>query len=139
VTIIEQNMNRYGLRQRLIDNRPVRLWEMDYKDVTKALRGDGHEFITQFERVARELIAEGADVIVGACQFFGGIFNRLGYRGIIDQGITYVDCSAAGLKMAESMVSLAHSIGLRKSESPFSPFRSIDPALIKEATIVRRS
>jgi hypothetical protein len=123
----------------LIDNRPVRLWEMNYKDVMKALRGDGDEFVSQFERVARELIAEGADVIVGACQFFGGIFNRLGYEGIIDPGVTYVDCSAAGLKMAESMVSLSKSIGLRKSESPFSPFRSIDPALVKEAAKIRRS
>ena len=139
VTLIEQNMNRYGLRQRLIDNRPVRLWEMNYKDVTRALKGDGDEFITQFERVARELIAEGADVIVGACQFFGGIFNRLGYKGIINPGVTYVDCSAAGLKMAESMVSLTKSIGLRKSESPFSPFRSMDPALVKEAAMIRRS
>jgi len=139
VTLIEQNMNRYGLRQRLIDNRPVRLWEMNYKDVTKALKGDGDEFVSQFERVARELIAEGADVIVGACQFFGGIFDRVGYKGVIDRGVTYVDCSAAGLKMAESMASLNKSIGLRKSESPFSPFRSMDPALVKEATKIRRS
>lgn len=139
VTIIEQNMNRYGLRQRLIDNRPVRLWEMDYKDVVQALNENGEKFISQFEKVAHELIAEGADVIVGACQFFGGIFNRLGYSGIIGRGIPYVDCSAAGLKMAEVMASLSASIGLKKSESPFSPFRSLDLAFIKEAAKIRRS
>jgi len=139
VTMIEENINRYGLRQRMIDNRPVRLWEFNYRDLMQALQGDGEEFIKQLERVARELIDDGADVIVGACQFFGGVLDRLGYKGISDKGVPFIDCAAAGLKMAESMVSLARSVGLKKSENPFSPFRSMDPALIKEAAVVRRS
>jgi allantoin racemase len=139
-TTIEQNINRYGLRQRMIDNRPVRLWEMDYRDVTQALKGNGEEFVSQMERVARELIDDGADVIVGGCQFFGGILDRAGYSGIIKgTGVPFIDCAAAGLKMAESMVSLGRSVGLKKSECRFSPFRSMDPALIKEAAAVRRS
>ena len=139
VTMINENIKRYGLRQRMIDDRPVRLWEMSYTHVVKALRGDGIEFINQFERVARELIKDGADVLVGGCQFFGPVFDRLGYRGVADQGVPFVDCAAAGLKMAECMTSLSRSIGLRKSENPFSPFRSMDPALIREAAVVRRS
>lgn len=142
VMMIDQNIKRYGLRQRMIDNRPVRLWEnweMEFKNIERALKGDGNDFINHFERVARELIEDGADVLVGGCQFFGAIFNRLGYTGVKDQGVPFIDCAAAGLKMAECMVSFARSIGLTKSESPFSPFRSMAPALIKEAAAIRRS
>lgn len=138
ITIIEQNVRRYGLQQRMIDNLPVRLWELDYQPVMRALEGDGDEFITRFERVARELIEEGADVLVSACQWFGAVFNRLGYTGVIDRGVPIIECSAAGLKMAESMASLARSIGLKKSENSFSTFRSMDPVLIKKAAEIRR-
>jgi Asp/Glu/hydantoin racemase len=139
ITMIEQNISRYGLRHRMIENRPVRLWEMQYRDLVQALKGDGAEFITQFESVALELINDGADVIVGGCQLFGCILDRLGYTTIADKGVPFVDCAAAGLKMAESMVSLGRSVGLKKSESRFSPFRSMDPALLEEAATVRRS
>jgi allantoin racemase len=132
-TIIDNNVKRYGLRERLIDNRPVRFWEMDYKDVTRALLGDGSDFLGQFEQVGQELIEEGADVIVGGCQFFGAILNRVGYKWVMGNGVPFIDCGAAGLKMAESMAGLARSIGLKKSESPFSPFQSIDPALIQRS------
>ena len=47
-------------------------------------------------------------------------------------GVPFIDCAAAGLKMAESMAGLARSLGLKKSENPFSPFQSIDPALIQK-------
>lgn len=133
VSIIDNNIKRYGLRQRMIDNRPVRLWEMDYKYVTNALKGDGDEFIRQFEQVARQLIEEGADVLVGGCQVFGPVLDRFGYKGVVDKGVPFIDCSAAGLKMAESMASLARSIGLKKSESPYSLFQSIDPALMHQS------
>lgn len=129
-TIIENNVRRYGLRDRMIDNRPVRFWEMDYTDVTRALLGDGGNFIKKFEQVGQELIDEGADVLVGGCQFFGAILNRVGYTWVIGKGVPVIDCAAAGLKMGESMAGLGRSIGLKKSESPFSLFQSIDPALI---------
>ena len=138
-TMINQNIRRYGLLERMIDNRPVRPWEQDYQALTQALKGEGGEFITQFERVARELIEEGADVLVSGCQFYGAIFDRLGYTGVTDQGVPVIDCAAAGLKMVEAMVSLRRSIGLKKSENILSPFRSMDPALIKKAIEIRRS
>jgi allantoin racemase len=139
VTMIDENIKRYGLRERMIDNRPVRLCELNYENMTQALKGDGAAFIAQIEQVARELIEEGADVLVSGCQFFGAVFNRLGYTGVTDQGVPIIDCAAAGLKMAESMVHLARSIGLGKSENSFSPYRSMDAALIKEVAAIRRS
>ncbi len=139
VTFIDQNVKRYGLQQRMIQNRPVRLWDLDYRPLMRALDGDGEEFITRLEQVGRELIQEGADVLVSACQWFGAAFDRVGYTGVKDWGVPVIECSAAGLKMAESMASLARSIGLKKSENPFSPFRSMDPARIKKAASIRRS
>jgi hypothetical protein len=56
---------------------------MDYRDVVQALDGNEDEFLSQFEKAARGLIAEGADVIVWACQFFGRFFDVLGYSGKI--------------------------------------------------------
>ena len=132
-TIIDNNVKRYGLRERMIDNRPVRFWEMDYKDVTRALLGDGGDFIKKFEQVGQELIEDGADVLVGGCQFFGAILKRIDYKWVMGDGVPFIDCAAAGLKMAESMAGLTRSIGLKKSESPFSPFQSIDPALIQKS------
>jgi len=100
---------------------PCATLDLDYKPFMRALDGDGDEFITRFERVGRELINEGADVLISACQWFGAAFYRLGYTGVKDLGVPLIECSGAGLKMAESIASLARSIGLRKSENPFSP------------------
>jgi Asp/Glu/hydantoin racemase len=137
-TIIDQNVSRYRLRDRMIANRPVRHWDMDYFYVTKALQGDGDEFLGQFGAVAKALIDDGADVVIGGCQLFGPILEKAGFSGVFDPGVPYIDGGAAGIKMAEMLVSMARTVGLRKSESPFSPFRSMDPALLREAAEVLR-
>jgi allantoin racemase len=139
ITVIDQNVRRYGLQQRLVSSCPVRLWDLDYIPFMKALDGDGKDFINRIEEIGRDLIEEGADVLVTACQWFGAAFSRLGYSGISDKGVPIIECSAAGLKMAEAMVSLGHSIGLKKSESPFSPFRSMDPGMASQVATIRRS
>ncbi len=139
ITMIEQNVRRYGLRDRLIDNRPVRLFNFDFKDVASALDGNGDKFVGGFERVARDLIADGADIIVGACQFLGPIFHRIGYKAVLDNGVTYVDVSAAGLKVAEMMASFRAPFAPQKSQSPYSPFRSLDLQQVHSAAQMRKS
>jgi Asp/Glu/hydantoin racemase len=135
-TIIDQNVSRYRLRDRMIANRPVRHWDMDYRYVTRALQGDGDEFLSQFEGVADELIDDGADVVIGGCQLFGPILEKAGFSGVFKSGVPYIDCGAAGLKMTETLASVARTLGIKKSESPFSPFRSMDPSLLSEAAAV---
>jgi hypothetical protein len=44
-----------------------------------------------------------------------------------------VEVAACGLKMAETLVALRRSIGLRKSEHPNAPFRTPPAAALDEA------
>jgi len=38
--------------------------------------------------------------------------------------------------MTETLAAMARTLGPRESESPFSPFRSMDPSLLSEAAAV---
>jgi hypothetical protein len=60
--------------------------------VTKALQGDGDAFLARFEGVAKELIDEGADVVIGGCQLFGPILEKAGFSGVFTPGVPHIDC-----------------------------------------------
>ena len=75
--------------------------------------------IPNFERVARQCIADGAEVIVVGCGYYGPILSMHGYNEIPGTGVPVLDCSAAGLKMAEALVDMRTVIGLNKSSALF--------------------
>jgi allantoin racemase len=85
-------------------------------------------FIPNFERVAHRCIEDGAEVIVVGCGYYGPILTMHGYNQIPGTGVPVVDCSAAGLKMAEILADLHDTIGLTKSTSLY--FSSPDAEIV---------
>jgi allantoin racemase len=135
IPTIELDLRLYGLESRAIP-RPVRTLDPP-SDATMLLESvtDPHRhFIPNLERVARRCIDDGAEVIVVGCGYYGPILTLHGYNEIPGSGVPVLDCSAAGLKMAELLVDLARSTGLAKSKALY--FRSPDAEIVER---VRRA
>jgi allantoin racemase len=116
IPTIEMDLRLYGLEDRAII-RPVRSLDppSDLELLVESV-GDPHRrLIPNFERVARQCIEDGAEVIVVGCGYYGPILSLHGYNEIPGTGVPVVDCSAAGLKLAEARADLHKSVGLRKS------------------------
>ncbi len=133
VPMIERNMRLYGCEARAITRRPVRRFGMTYDNLIDCLQGNSDEFLTEFTKTAHECIDDGADVIIAGGQLFGPIFQRHAYLQIPHTGVPVVEVAACGLKLAETLVALRRSIGLRKSEHPNAPFRTPPAEALDEA------
>jgi allantoin racemase len=116
ISTIEIDLKLYGLESRAIVN-PVRALDppSDARLLVESVSDPFREMIPRFEKVARRCIADGADVIVVGCGYYGPILSLHGYHQVEGTGVPVVDCSAAGLKMAESLADLRRTIGLSKS------------------------
>jgi allantoin racemase len=116
IPTIEIDLRLYGLEDRAI-NRPVRSLDppSDTELLAESVSDPHRRMIPNFERVARQCIEDGAEVIVVGCGYYGPILSLHGYHEIPGTGVPVVDCSAAGLKLAEVLADLRKSIGLRKS------------------------
>jgi Asp/Glu/hydantoin racemase len=131
--VIHDDVRRYGLSGRLIETRPVRCMGLSYDSIGAALDGDGTVLAGEISDVAEALVADGADVIIGACQFFGAALWLGGVTQWLPGGVPYVDCSGSGLLMASGLVSARRTLGLEKSEAPESLFRGASPEQVEEA------
>lgn len=118
IPTIEVDLRLYGLETRAIP-RPVRTLDppSDAGLLVESVTDPHRRLIPNLERVARGCIEDGAEVIVIGCGYYGPILSHHGYNEIPGTGVPVVDCSAAGLKLAETLVDLKKSIGLRKSTS----------------------
>jgi len=123
VPTIELDLRMYGLQERAIC-RPVRFLDppSDIELLLESVTDPQKRMIPNFEHVARQCIADGAEVIIVGCGYYGPILTMHGYTEIPGTGVPVLDCSAAGLKLAETLVDLRKSIGLNKSSALF--FRS---------------
>jgi allantoin racemase len=130
IPTIELDLRRYGLQDRAI-YRPVRTLDppSDTEMLLESVADPHRRMIPNFERVARQCIDEGAEVIIVGCGYYGPILTMHGYNEIPGTGVPVLDCSAAGLKMAEMLADLSKSTGLRKSNALY--FRS-PPAEVVE-------
>ncbi len=135
IPTIELDLRRYGLQDRAIC-RPVRALEpaSDTDMLLESITDPQRRLIPNLERIARQCIDDGAEVIIVGCGYYGPILTLHGYNKIPGTGVPVLDCSAAGLKMAEILADLQKSIGLSKSSALF--FRS-PPAEVLER--VRRA
>lgn len=120
VPIMEANLRLLGLESRAIYHRPVRSFDMNIEDLIECFKGNGAPLVSQFESVALECIRDGADVILCGCGYVGPAFSLLGYTQVKDTGVPIVDGTSAALKLAEAMVGLQKTIGLKKSTSDVS-------------------
>ncbi|NMC13037.1 MAG: hydantoin racemase [Chloroflexi bacterium] len=120
VPTIELDLHMYGMQDRAI-YRPVRYLNpaSDVELLLESIDDPQRRLIPNFERVARECINDGAEVIIVGCGYYGPILSMHGYNEIPGTGVPVLDCSAAGLKMAEALIDLRRSIGLRKSTALF--------------------
>jgi len=120
IPTIELDLRMYGLQDRAII-RPVRTLDppSDTEMLLESVKEPYRRMIPNFERVARQCIDDGAEVIIVGCGYYGPILTMHGYNEIPGSGVPVLDCSAAVLKMAEILVDLSKSIGLRKSSALF--------------------
>lgn len=135
IPTIELDLRLYGLEDRAIP-RPVRALDppSDVALLLESVTDPHRRFIPNLERVARQCIQDGAEVIIVGCGYYGPILTMHGYHEIPGTGVPVLDCSAAGLKMAEALGDLAKTIGLTKSKALY--FRRPDAQIMER---VRRA
>lgn len=126
---------KYGLRDRLIAHRPVRTYPFAnaefWQVYTRALNGDGEDFLHAFDTVTTEMVNDGAEVIILGMEFTATLLHKLGRTMRTPQGVPCLDVAAVGIKNLESLVSLHRSSGVSKSQE--SVFRTPSPALLRAA------
>jgi allantoin racemase len=114
VHTLEEKLNFLGFQERAIKHRPVRHFEMIF-GLADAFRGKPERLIDDFEKVAWELIHDGADVIALGCGWLGPALSLNGYAQVRDANVPVVDNTAAALKLAELLSDLQKSIGIKKT------------------------
>jgi allantoin racemase len=115
---IERDLVAYGLGARAI-SRPVRAIEpeSDARLLLSAVEDPRAQFVPRFEAAARDCIADGAEVILTGCGYYGPLLRLAGYTEVPGTGVPVVDCSAVALKQAEAMADLAAASGFAKSRA----------------------
>ena len=115
-TAIEMDLFAYGLRDRAI-HRPVRAIapESDAGLLCQSIDDPRTGFIPRFEEAARSCIADGAEVILVGCGYYGPLLRSVGYREVSGTGVPVLDSSAIGMKYLEAMTDIALTCGYVKS------------------------
>lgn len=123
IPIWERNLLIYQFDDRALKNRPVRACEY-WEPMIECFQGRPEGMISSFEKVAFELIHDGADVIIVGCGYLAAALTLVGYKQVGQSGVPVIDISAAGLKMGELLAALYKTIGLTKSKSSFSYYHA---------------
>ena len=125
---------RYGLRNKMISINPIRSCNYGFpEDYIDGIKDPYKSFIPKFEKLARECVNDGANIIIPGCTAAELIFDKAGYREIGETGVTVLFPLATAIKIAESLVDLKKSIGLSKSKAEHAPYGKRDTQLIKQA------
>ena len=129
---IERDIVGYGLNERCI-RQPVRSIKpfSNLELLLEATHSPQTSFIPRLEAVAQQCIAEGADVILVGCAYYGPLLRRIGYRQVTGTQVPVVDSSTVALKYLEAMVGIAQCTGVVKSTANL--FAGIDAVSIAQA------
>jgi allantoin racemase len=113
---IENDLHAYRFDSRAIA-RPVRtiMPEGDGVILAEATTDPFKTFIPRFEEKARECIADGAEVILVGCAYYGPLLRAVGYDEIPGTGVAVVDSTTVALKYLEAMTSISMKMGMVKS------------------------
>lgn len=101
---MEMTIERYGLRSRAIDYKPVRSLTLTYDDIKAGFNGDCTPLMDDFKSIARTCIADGAEVIIAGGGLFSILLTQEGLREI--DGVPFLDPFLISLKTAEVMIDL---------------------------------
>jgi allantoin racemase len=115
-TAIEMDLFAYGLRDRAIA-RPVRSVHppSDGALLRQSVSDPFTGFIPRFEGAARACIADGAEVILVGCGYYGPLLRNAGYLSVPGTGVPVLDAAAIGMKYLEAMTDIARTCGVVKS------------------------
>ena len=106
----ERNLINYGFRDKAIAN-PVRGVNLStFEAITKGIE-DNSIIVKAVEEVARELVQDGAEVIVIGCGLYAPICTINGLVKL-EGDVPILDPMAISFKLAEVMLDLKNSIGL---------------------------
>jgi allantoin racemase len=131
VPMVERQLDRLQCYGRAIPRpvRPIRHWS--YDNLIDAFEGESDLVLEEFERVSRECIADGADVIISGCAYVGPLITQRGLTEIPGTGVPVIDCTAAAIEMAISMARMHRAIPTfgpsRAEHSPYSYPESLEP------------
>jgi allantoin racemase len=113
----ERNIKLYGLESRAISRNPVRSCELTPEEIAGLFDENilRQKVIPKFEKVAKECIADGAEVIVADDAWLSPAFAYYGYSKISGTEVSVVDAAGAAVKMAELLVDLKKAVRLTVS------------------------
>jgi len=113
---IERDLHLYGLRDRAI-GRPVRSIapESDAALLLGAVTGTHDEAASRFDAVAQTCVADGADVILVGCAYYGPLLRRAGYTHVSGTRVPVIDSTTVAIKYLEAMVGVSHATGVVKT------------------------
>jgi Asp/Glu/hydantoin racemase len=109
IPLLREQIEGYGLASRCAGIEPV---GFTFQDVLPAFKDPG-PLIKRFEASARALIRQGADVIVPGEMPLNLLLAANGVSRVDD--VPIVDGLAVTMKMAETLVDLRRSVGLKQS------------------------
>lgn len=119
VPFVERSIRLYGLESRTIDRRPVRSCEVGF-EFPKWFSTPNYineNVIPPFERVSKECIGEGAEVIVTGCVGLGPPLTMVGYNKVAGTEVPVIDCASAAIKIAELLSDIRKTLGISTSKS----------------------
>ena len=110
--LLMEQINERGLESRAVAINPIRSLPMSTDELlTKG--GKNPQLVAgAVEEVGRELVKDGADVIICGSTTFGPLCTATGFVQLEPEGVPILDCLAVTLKMAEVMVDFREKIGL---------------------------
>lgn len=114
---IENDLFAYGLGARAIAH-PVRsiVPESDGDLLLGAVSDPARRFIPRLEEIGLQCVADGAEVVLVGCGYYGPLLRASGYSRLAGTAVPVVDSSTVALKYLEAMVDIAGITGIVKSE-----------------------
>lgn len=123
IPLLERNIKLYGLEASAIARKPARVpdspnWTSALAEMPKWFESIDYtreNVIPPFEKVAKECIDDGAEVIVTACGGFGCL-TLAGYNKVSGTEVPVIENVAAGIKMAELLGDIKRTLGISTSK-----------------------
>jgi len=112
VALFMAQIKERGLESRAIAHNPIRSLPLSANELITQGGQNPQIVADAVAKVGRELVADGADVIICGSTTFGPLCTATGLVQLEPEGVPIIDCLAVTLKMAEVMVDFRDKIGL---------------------------